>query len=138
MQWKCRGFSKPTRGCVPFWSASEQKLTNAIDSMKSTSNQQRFNALVLAADRQANDPIAALGGAGCKALTPINGVPMLHRVVNALQSSAHIGRITLVGPGRQLLDQDPLAGEWLRTGQINCLEPAATPSASALRGLEQD
>jgi GTP:adenosylcobinamide-phosphate guanylyltransferase len=115
-----------------------RKLTSAIGSMKNTSDQQRFTSLVLAADRQPDDPVAALGGAGCKALTPVNGVPMLHRVVKALQTSAYIDGITLVGPGRVLLDRDPLVCEWLKTRQVDCLEPAATPSASTLRGLEHN
>lgn len=111
-------------------------LTNVIDSMKSTSSFSCFSALVLAADRQNDDPVAALGDAGCKALTLVNGVPMLHRVVHALQASRHIHDITLMGPSRDLLKRDACMEQMLRTGELTALEPASSPSASALRGLE--
>jgi GTP:adenosylcobinamide-phosphate guanylyltransferase len=104
--------------------------------MKRASDPVRFSALVLAGDRNANDPVAALGNAGCKALTPVNGVPMLHRVVSALQSSDLIKDITLVGPSRSLLDRDPFMQALLSADAITALEPAVSPSASALMGLE--
>lgn len=104
--------------------------------MKNASEPARFSALVLAGDRHANDPVIALGDAGCKALTPVNGVPMLHRVVSALNSSELIGDITLVGPNRALLDRDPFMHALLDSGAVSALEPAASPSASALRGLQ--
>lgn len=96
----------------------------------------RYSALVLAGDRHANDPVAALGASGCKALTPVNGVPMLHRVVSALQSSELIKDITLVGPTRSLLQRDPFMQRLLDADAITALEPAASPSASALAGLQ--
>lgn len=104
--------------------------------MKSVSDPARFSALVLAADRHRDDPVAALGDSGCKALTPVNGVPMLHRVLTALQDSNRVEDITLVGPDRQLLDSDPLMQAALGRGAMTVLPPAASPSASALLGLD--
>src|SRR5690606_17554380 len=130
------GFSKPIQACALFWSALALRLTNAIASMKSASEAQRFSALVLAGDRHPNDPVAALGVAGCKALTPVNGVPMLHRVVSTLQDCDLIKDITLVGPHRSLLDRDPFIQALLSCGALNAVEPAASPSASALLGLQ--
>lgn len=96
----------------------------------------RFSALLLAGDRHPNDPVAALGDAGCKALTPVNGVPMLHRVVSTLHESQLIKDITLVGPNRALLERDAFMQSLLSSGAITALEPAASPSASALLGLQ--
>jgi GTP:adenosylcobinamide-phosphate guanylyltransferase len=79
--------------------------------------------------------VAALGDAGCKALTPVFGLPMLHRVVNALQDSTHVSDITLVGPGDRLLDNDPHMRSMIARGELAMLEPAASPSQSAYRGL---
>ncbi|MBD1552067.1 nucleotidyltransferase family protein [Pseudomonas typographi] len=104
--------------------------------MKNTSERARFAALVLAADRHPGDPVAALGASGCKALTPVNGVPMLHRVVSTLQGSDHITNITLVGPPRALLDRDPFMQALLRRGEVAAVEPAASPAASTWLGLQ--
>ncbi|PNG82001.1 MULTISPECIES: nucleotidyltransferase family protein [Pseudomonas] len=104
--------------------------------MKNASDVTRFSALVLAGDRRPGDPVAALGAAGCKALAPVNGIPMLHRVLATLQASGQIGQITLVGPHRPLLEGDPFMHALLNSGAVTALEPAASPSASALMGLQ--
>ncbi|WP_449104066.1 nucleotidyltransferase family protein [Pseudomonas veronii] len=104
--------------------------------MKSASDLARFSALVLAGDRHPGDPVAALGASDCKALTPVHGIPMLHRVVATLQASDQIDQITLVGPHRPLLDGDPFMHALLSSGVVSALEPAASPSASALKGLQ--
>ncbi len=103
--------------------------------MKKASDSLRFSALVLAGDRQANDPVAALGGQGCKALTKVQGIPMLHRVLAALRASDRVADITLVGPSRQALNNDQRIHTLLGRGEIFALEPASTPSASTLLGL---
>jgi GTP:adenosylcobinamide-phosphate guanylyltransferase len=103
--------------------------------MKSTSESAHYSALILAGDRRPGDPVAALGDAGCKALTPVLGLPMLHRVVSALQASRHVADITLVGPGSQSVEGDLLLRNMIARGELAMLEPAASPSLSAYRGL---
>lgn len=93
-------------------------------------------ALVLAADRHADDAVAAAAGVPCKALAPVGGVPMLERVIQALQASRSVGRITLVGPPRELLGLDMQIARLLASGELDWLEPATSPSASAARALE--
>lgn len=63
---------------------------------------------------------------------------MLHRVVHALQASRHIHDIRLIGPGRDLLERDACIEQMLRTGELTALEPASSPSASVLWGLERN
>ncbi|MGH6720389.1 MAG: NTP transferase domain-containing protein, partial [Alphaproteobacteria bacterium] len=52
-------------------------------------------ALVLAAARRPDDPIARAAGVDHKALVPVAGVPMLQRVVEALRASGCVGRIVV-------------------------------------------
>ena len=103
--------------------------------MKKQSERPRFDALVLGADRHGHDPVAALGSAGCKALTPIAGVPMLHRVLGALHDSAQVDRVTLIGPSLALLEQDAHVRSLILDEQVSFLQPQATPAASVVHGL---
>jgi GTP:adenosylcobinamide-phosphate guanylyltransferase len=103
--------------------------------MKNQSELPRFDALVLGADRHAGDPVTALGAAGCKALTPIAGVPMLHRVLNALDNSALVDHVTLIGPSLHLLEQDAHLRSLIISARLDFMAPQATPAASVAHGL---
>ncbi|GAB6403031.1 nucleotidyltransferase family protein [Pseudomonas sp. MHK4] len=105
--------------------------------MKSEFEPGPFTALVLAADRGPADPVAAMAGTGCKALVPVAGVPMVRRVIEALEASDRIDRIVLVGPARHLLAQDASMTQLLDTARVSWLQPANSPSASAARALER-
>ncbi|TKD37157.1 NTP transferase domain-containing protein [Azotobacter chroococcum] len=104
--------------------------------MKSESETGRCAALVLAADRHADDAVASAAGAACKALAPVGGVPMVHRVIRSLRTSRLVGRISLVGPARDLLRRDAELEHSLADGSLGWLENASSPSASAARALE--
>ncbi|WP_349616334.1 NTP transferase domain-containing protein [Azotobacter salinestris] len=104
--------------------------------MKSASEAQRCSVLVLAADRHAGDAVASAAGVACKALAPVGGVPMVHRVVQSLRKSRRVGRITLVGPARALLRRDAELERELASDALGWQENAASPSASAARALE--
>ena len=54
-----------------------------------------WTAIVLAAGRGPDDPMAKAYGVSHKCALPVNGVPMLRRVVNALQESQSIGSIAI-------------------------------------------
>ncbi len=54
-----------------------------------------WTAIVLAAGRGPNDPMAKAYGVSHKCALPVNGVPMLRRVVNALQGSQSIAAIAI-------------------------------------------
>ncbi|MCD6008193.1 nucleotidyltransferase family protein [Halomonas sp. IOP_31] len=108
--------------------------------MKSISEGQ-LGAVVLAADRHADDPVAREAGVACKALTPVAGVPMLRRVFSALDGNGRIARICLAGPPAAIIEREPLLGELLGRNDVSWVENAATPSASvgaALRLLPDD
>lgn len=54
-----------------------------------------WTTIILAAGRGPNDPMAKAYGVSHKCALPVNGVPMLLRVVNALQKSQSIGSIAI-------------------------------------------
>jgi GTP:adenosylcobinamide-phosphate guanylyltransferase len=54
-----------------------------------------WTAIVLAAGRGPQDPMAKAYGVSHKCALPVNGVPMLRRVVNALQGSQSIAAIAI-------------------------------------------
>lgn len=56
---------------------------------------QSWTALVLAAGRGPNDPMAKAYGVSHKCALPVNGVPMLERVVDALRGSQSIASISI-------------------------------------------
>jgi CTP:molybdopterin cytidylyltransferase MocA len=85
-------------------------------------------ALVLAGARPGVDPVAAYAGVSAKPLIPINGTPMLVRVVDAL-SAAGFWRIA-VSTG------DAAVAALAREMACEVLPAEAGPSLSALRGVE--
>ena len=54
-----------------------------------------FTALVLAAGRGADDPLATARGLSHKCLVRVGGEPMLLRVLGALGASRRVGRIAI-------------------------------------------
>lgn len=106
--------------------------------MKSSYESKPFSALVLAADRHDGDAVATAAGVDCKALATVGGIPMVRRVTSTLRSSPLVERITLIGPTRALLRQEPQIEAWLQAGEINWLSHANSPSASAALGLEAE
>jgi len=63
----------------------------------------RFTAIVLAADREAGNEVARAAGVRCKSLAPVNGIPMVFRVLEALRSSNCIGERILCGPPETIM-----------------------------------
>ncbi len=102
--------------------------------MNSNSN---YAALVLAADRTTNDPIAIKTQAPCKAFAPINGKPMIIRVLDSLAASDMIQSITLCGPPQALLPKCPELNERILHQQIAWIANENSPSLSAAKGLAQ-
>lgn len=95
-----------------------------------------FNAIVLAADRGADDPVATAARVPAKCLTPISGVPMLVRVVDALVQSQRMASIVLCGPDAEIVDGSPELRRLLSGGTVRWIEHRVTPSRSAAAALE--
>jgi len=97
---------------------------------------ERFTAIILAADRNAHDPLLEASGACCKALIKIDGTPMLQRVVTALLSSAQVETILLSGPAREHLANSEFLEHALNKGQISWRAAADSPSSSAWQVMQ--
>ena len=101
------------------------------------SSQPHFTAIVLAADREAVNEVAKAAGVRCKSLVPINGTPMVLRVLSALDASGCVGDRILCGPSEAIIAQEPDFRTQIAAGGIQWLEHQATPSASAYQAMQQ-
>jgi molybdopterin-guanine dinucleotide biosynthesis protein A len=97
--------------------------------------QQFFTAVVLAADREEENPVARAAGVRCKSLAPINGTPMIFRVLEALSSSCRVQDRVLCGPPKIIMDQEPELNGLVTAGKVDWLENQATPSLSAYHAM---
>ena len=97
---------------------------------------EKFAAIVLAADRTANDPVTNKSGVVCKAFTPICGVPMIIRVLDALEASGMIEKIILCGPPESSLSACPELEQRIESGYVTWVSNLDSPSRSANKGLE--
>jgi GTP:adenosylcobinamide-phosphate guanylyltransferase len=96
-----------------------------------------FTAIIMAADRGPDDPVSRAAGVSCKALTPVGGIPMVLRVLNALEESLAVGPRLLSGPPRPLLDQAAALKSGVDTGDYGWTANRDSPSASAGAAMEQ-
>lgn len=92
--------------------------------------------MVLAADRHTHDPVAEAAGVACKALSPVGGVPMVHRVLGALNASNSVGERILCGPARQAVDHDPELRGAIADGRLRWMESGSSPASSARAAME--
>ena len=98
---------------------------------------QSFSAIVLAADRGPDDPVAKAAGVACKSLTPIGGIPMVLRVVNTLNASREIDGINLCGPPQSVVNQTATLLDLIASGKVKWHANQATPSTSAYHVLQR-
>lgn len=94
-----------------------------------------FTAVVLAADRTSDDPVARAAGVPCKALAPVGGRPMVLRVLDALNEAREVGTCLLCGPSAGIIDGDPQLKERIASGAVRWMPNQATPSTSAWSAL---
>ena len=95
-----------------------------------------FTAIILAADRNPDDPLIQASNACCKALVEVDGIPMLQRVVSALQDSEHVDNILLSGPAREQLASNEFLENALKNGRISWRAPQNSPSNSAYQAMQ--
>ena len=94
-----------------------------------------FTAIVLAADRETQNPVAAAAGVPCKALATVAGTPMVVRVMAALAASGEVDSQILCGPPRAIVDAEPTLGRVLAAHQADWRDNEATPSLSAFHAM---
>jgi hypothetical protein len=96
-----------------------------------------FSAIIMAADRHAHDPVARAAGVACKALAPVAGIPMVLRVLDALEQSRQVGPRLLCGPPRLLLEQAGMLRSGIDAGDYGWTASRESPSASAADAMGQ-
>ena len=104
---------------------------------ESCSSPQQFAALVLAADRTNKDPITQHTGAACKAFAPVDGIPMVIRVLDTLAACDLVTTIILCGPPDSLHSHCPELKQRIASGQVIWIPNLDSPSRSAESGLSQ-
>ena len=105
--------------------------------MHSKSISTLFTAIILAADRGPDDPVTRAAGVSCKALTPVDGIPMVLRVLNALEESPAVGPRLLCGPPWPLIEQAAALKSGVDAGDYSWTASQDSPSASAGVTMEQ-
>lgn len=92
-------------------------------------------ALVLAGSRGPGDPMALAAGCEHKALIPAGGVPMLVRVVRALQATPEVGRIAICIEKPDIALQLPEIARAAASGRAAFVPAAASPSQSVAAAI---
>ena len=105
--------------------------------MSSTSASIPFTAIIMAADRGPDDPVTQAADVSCKALTPVGGIPMVLRVLKALEESLAVGPRLLSGPPWPLLEQTAALKSGVDAGDYGWTANQDSPSASASATMEQ-
>lgn len=96
----------------------------------------RFDVLVLAGRRDANDELAKAAGATHRALLDVAGEPMLLRVLRTLASHERIDIILLCSDAAELLQEVPAIAKLIAEGRVQLLPAAESPSRSVLAGID--
>ena len=97
---------------------------------------QKFTAVVLAADRGSDDPVARAAGARCKSMASIDGIPMVFRVLDALAASTETNARILCGPPQSIVDLEPDLKARISSEEVKWIENQQTPSTSAYHVLQ--
>ena len=95
-----------------------------------------FSAIILAADRGPEDPVAQSAAVSCKALTPVLGRVMVLRVLDALAEADQTGQRFLVGPEIFAVEQNQELSGLVSSGRVKWFAPQDTPSTSAFNVLQ--
>jgi len=92
-----------------------------------------FTAVVLAGERSTPsiDPLASAAGVVSKVLVPIAGVPVIERVLDAIEHFDPVKRRMLVGPTARTLEAAPQIGARIESGRWTWIAPTEGPAASA-------
>ncbi len=95
----------------------------------------KWNAVILAGDRGANDPVAKAAMVNGKAAARLQGRTLVERVIDALGQANCINKIIAVGPNNDCLDKCDDIRTSLERFNVTRIEPEQGPSASAYKGV---
>jgi len=95
-----------------------------------------FSAIILAGDRESNNPVAVAAKVSCKALTPVGGRPMVLRVLDALGKAREVATRILVGPAETSIAENSELSDLISSDQVKWIAPQSSPSLSAFTALQ--
>ena len=95
-----------------------------------------FTAIILAGKRPGKDPVAEAAGVACKSFAPIDGRPMVLRVLDALAATRQVGSQILCGLPQSMIDHEPELKARIERGSVKVMAGHSTPSASTLSALQ--
>lgn len=107
-----------------------------MSDASSTAGEPPFAALILAASRGAEDPVARSENTSHKCLVDVAGTPMLVRVSQALEASPSVQGLAISIEDAAVLDALPSVAAAAQSGVLTILTSAATPSQSVLAAAE--
>ena len=99
--------------------------------------EQKIVALLLAGDRGGIDEVARVSGVSCKALAPLGGIPMILRVLNALQAVGRIDSFVLCGPGAAAVESCLPLQEFVNQERVTWIPARNNLSSSVQAGLAE-
>ncbi len=97
--------------------------------------ERKIVTLLLAGDRSGVDEVARAAGVSCKALAPLAGIPMIVRVIDALQASRRINSFVLCGPGPDAVNACPPLREFIDLDNVTRVPAGNSLSNSVQAGL---
>ncbi len=95
-----------------------------------------MTALLLAGDRTGNDPLTATSPSRSKALISLLGIPVIMRVIHALQACDRIRRYVLCGPSELAMNECVALQQLIQQDHITWLSHREDLPASVLAGLD--
>lgn len=91
----------------------------------------KFSTIILAGDRSHGDPVAGMASVSSKSIVPLAGIPMIVRVIEAIEASAMAGDILICGPVQSALRDCPVLQEMIEAQRVAWLPPGDSPCSSA-------
>lgn len=101
-----------------------------------TDGAEALAVVVLAGERGDGAALAAAAGVVRKVLAPVAGVPVIERVLAALDATRRFGTRLLVGPDRSVFDANDLL-KARETAGWRWIPPATSPARSVAAALEE-
>lgn len=96
----------------------------------------QFTAVVLAANRGGDDPVAAMAGCSHKCLVPVGGQAMLARVLRALAASDSVGAMAVSIDDAAVLGNSDEIAALIERHDIALIDAAETPSISVTHAVD--
>ena len=95
-----------------------------------------FTAVILAGERGPGDPLIRVTGSCCKAMIEIDGIPMILRVLQALETATRVDTRLISGPEHDQLATVPALDDLVTSRAVEWCAPGPTPSTSAYTAMQ--